>query len=232
MAEKRVEVGIPGFDKLIGGGFEDQSINLIAGGSGSGKSIFAVEFLLRGITKGEKVLYISFEEKKQDFYDNMSKFGWDLQKAEATGKFLFIEYSPEKVKMMLDEGGGAIETEVLKHKITRIVIDSISSFSLLFDEEQTRRKAILGLFDLIRKWNVTSLFTVQHTPTSKKDKELSYIEFEADSLILLYYLSVGSKRQRFVEILKMRGTDHSKNLHIFKIDKGGIKVGPDVNVKL
>jgi len=232
MEEKRVETGVPGFDNLVGGGFEDQSINLIAGGSGSGKSIFAVEFLLRGITKGEKVLYISFEEKKQDFYENMTKFGWDLQKAEATGKFLFIEYSPEKVKMMLEEGGGAIESTVLKHKVTRIVIDSVSSFSLLFDDEQARRKAILGLFDIIRKWNVTSLLTVQHTPTSEKDRGLSYVEFEADSLIFLYNLRIDSNRQRFIEVLKMRGTDHSKTMHIFKIDRGGIKVGPAVRVKV
>lgn len=232
MAEKRVITGIPGFDQLIGGGFEDQSINLIAGGSGSGKTIFALEFLLCGVAKGETVLYVTFEEKKKDFYENMAKFGWDLEKAEATGKFIFLEYSPEKVKMMLDEGGGAIESTVLKNNVSRIVIDSITSFSLLFDDEQSRRQAILGLFDIIRKWNVTTVLTVQHSPTGEKDKGLSYVEFEADSVILLYYLSTGSKRQRYIEVLKMRGTDHSKDMHAFNLGKKGIQIGPVANVKI
>lgn len=231
MGDKRVETGIPGFDKLIGGGFEDSSINLIAGGSGSGKTIFALEFLLYGVAKGERVLYVTFEEKKEDFYKNMAKIGWDLNKAEATGRFIFLEYSPEKVKMMLDEGGGAIESTVIKNKVTRMVVDSVSSFSLLFDDEQSRRQAILGFFDIIRKWDITTLLTVQHTPINKKDRGLSYVEFEADSVIFLYYVSTGTRRQRFIEVLKMRGTDHSRDIHAFKIGKSGIQIGPVASLK-
>jgi len=232
MAEKRVSTGILGFDTLINGGFDYHSINLVAGGSGSGKSIFALQFLLSGIKNRERVLYVTFEEKKKEFYDDMKQVGWDLEKAEKSGKFLFLEYSPEKVKMMLDEGGGAIESIVLKNKITRIVIDSISSFSLLFDGEQARRKAILGLFDIIRKWDVTTLLTVQHNPSSKKDHGgLSYVEFEADSIVLLYYVRTGPTRQRFLEVLKMRGTKHSKEMHSFTIDRG-INIGAVATVKI
>jgi circadian clock protein KaiC len=230
VAEKRVATGIPRFDAMIGGGFEIHSINLVAGGSGSGKSIFAVEYLLEGLKKGESVLYVTFEEKKEDFYENMKHLGWDLEKAEKTGKFLFLEYSPEKVKMMLDEGGGAIESTVYKNKVSRMVIDSVTSFALLFDDEQSRRQSVLGLFDIIRKWDCTTLLTVQHNPTNAKDRGLSYVEFEADSIILLYLASTGSQRRRYIEVLKMRGTRHSKELHIFKIDKG-IIVGPISTLK-
>lgn len=230
MKTKRVETNIPGFDTLIGGGFEDGSINLVAGGSGSGKSIFAMEFLLSGLKKGEPVLYITFEEKKDDFYKNMLDMGWDLNKAEATGKFIFLEYSPEKVKMMLDEGGGAVESTVLKNNIKRIVIDSITSFSLLFDDGQSKRKAILGLFDILRKWKSTVLLTVQYDPTDKDDDRITHLEFEADSLTLLYYLTSGGTRQRFVEVVKMRGTNHSKEVHAFKIDRG-IIIGPKASVR-
>ena len=143
----RVPTGIPGFDKLISGGFDYGSINLVVGGSGSGKTIFAMQFLIEGIKRGETVLYITFEESKQEFYENMLKFGWDLEKLENSGKFIFLEYSPEKVKMMLDEGGGAVESTVIKQKVKRMVIDSISSFSLLFEAEQEKRHSILALFD-------------------------------------------------------------------------------------
>jgi len=221
---KRARTGIPIFDKMIREGFERESINLIAGGSGSGKSIFAMHFLMEGIKKGEKGLYVTFEEKKEDFYENMKKFGWDLEKAEKEGKFIFLEYSPEKVKMMLDEGGGAIETIVLKYNIKRMVIDSITSFSLLFEDELSKRQATLGLFDIIRKWACTTLLTVQYNPSDKEDKGISSIEFEADSVTLLYFMNVGSKRERFIEVLKMRGTEHSTEIRSFSIGKG-IEIG-------
>jgi len=220
----RAGTGLPSFDKMVQGGFERNSINLIAGGSGSGKSIFALQYLMEGVKKGETVLYITFEEKKEEFYENMGKFGWNLQKLENSGKFIFLEYSPEKVKMMLDEGGGTVESIVLKNKIKRLVIDSITSFSLLFDDELSRRQSNLGLFDIIRKWDCTTLLTVQYDPLDKEDTGISSIQFEVDSITLLYYISIKNKRERFIEVLKMRGTNHSKELRSFEIKKG-IKIG-------
>jgi len=229
-AMKKAGTGILNFDKMIQKGFERNSINLIAGGSGSGKSIFALQFLIEGIKKGENVLYVTFEEKKEEFYD-MKKFGWDLQKEEKSGKFIFLEYSPEKVKMMLDEGGGAIETTVFKNQIKRMVIDSITSFSLLFENDLLKRQATSGLFDIIRKWDCTTLFTVQYNPSEKKSKGISSIEVGADSVILLYYVNINNKRERFIEVLKMRGTDHSKEIHSFEISKKGVKIGKKATIK-
>jgi len=217
---------------MVKGGFKRKSINLIVGGSGSGKTIFALKYLIEGVEKGENVLYVTFEEKKENFYENMSKLGIDLYKLEKTGKFIFMEYSPEKVKMMLDEGGGAIESLVLKNNIQRMVFDSITSFSLLFEDDFSKRQATLGLFDIIRKWKCTTLFTVQHNPSDKKDKEISSVEFESDSIILLYFKGIKGKRERFIEVLKMRGTKHSTEVHSFDIKKGGINIGKRMKIGL
>jgi len=227
---QRAGTGISGFDKMIKGGFERESINLITGGSGSGKTIFSLQFLLEGVRKGENCLYVTFEEKKEEFYANMKESGWDLEKAEKSGKFIFLEYSPEKVKMMLDEGGGAIETVIIKNNIKRMVIDSITSFSLLFPDDLSKRQANLGLFDMIRKWNCTTLFTVQHDPSSGKGKGIPTVEFEVDSITLLYYVNIKNKRERFIEVLKMKGTDHSKEIKSFEIKKG-IKIGSRARIK-
>ena len=127
----RIQTGVNKFDSLISGGFKQYSTNMIVGGSGSGKTIFATQFLMEGIKKGETCLYITFEEKKNKFYSNMAAFGWDLEKYEKQGKFIFLEYTPAKVKTMLEEGGGSIETTVLQNKVSRMVIDSITSFALL-----------------------------------------------------------------------------------------------------
>jgi len=218
----RINSGVPGFDSLIEGGFESESINLVVGGSGSGKTIFALQFLLEGVKKGESVLYVTFEEKKSEFYNNMKILGWDLEKLENSGKFFFLEYSPEKVKVTLEEGGGTIESLVLKNKVKRLVIDSITSFSFLFEGDFSKKQANLGLFDIINKWDCTTLLTVQSDPSKKESSQT--IDFEVDGIINLYFNRIGKKRQRVLEILKMRGTNHSKEMHAFEIKKGGITV--------
>ena len=218
----RIPTGITNFDSLIQGGFEKKSINLIVGGSGSGKSIFSTQFLMQGIRKGEKCLYITFEEKKEEFYGNMLEFGWDLTALETQGKFIFLEYTPEKVKTMLDEGGGIIESIVLTKKINRIVIDSVTSFELLFLEDIEKREAALSLFNMLRKWDCTSLLTYEGDPFKDKKAASRTLEFEVDSIILLYFVRLKKDRERFIEILKMRGTRHSRKIYPLSIEKTGV----------
>ena len=85
MAIKRIATGIPGLDNLIGGGFKEKSVNLVAGGPGTGKTIFALQFLLDGLKRGEAGIYITFEEKRRNIYEDVLEFGWDLEKYEKQG---------------------------------------------------------------------------------------------------------------------------------------------------
>jgi len=221
---EKVKTGIDKLDKLIQGGYKKNSINLLVGGSGSGKTIFATQFLMDGIKSGEKCLYITFEEKKGEFYSNMREFGWDLEELEKKGDFVFLEYTPEKVKTMLEEGGGIIENVVLRKKIKRIVIDSITSFALLFEEDLQKREAALSLFNMLRKWDITSLLTYEEDPSEEKGPSSKSMEFEADSIILLYFKRIKKQRERHLEILKMRGTKHSLTVHPISITNKGIKL--------
>ena len=104
---KRVPVGIPNFDKLIEGGFKEKSINVVAGGAGTGKTIFSTQFLVTGALKcNEPGIYFSFEENKDKFFDDMERFGWDLGKLEKKNKFIFLQYTPEKVEEVVQSGSG------------------------------------------------------------------------------------------------------------------------------
>jgi len=222
---KRVSTGIENLDKITEGGFEKNSTNLIVGGSGNGKSIFALQFLLEGIKQGENVLYVSFEEKKGEIYSNMLEIGWDLEKYEKEEKFFFLSYTAEKVRTMLEEGGGDIETIVLTKKIQRIAIDSITTFMVLFDKEVDMREKALSLFSLLRSWTCTSLLVYERDPLVDRKHSSRILEFEADSLILLYFTRVKSKRERFLEVYKMRGTEHSTDIFPYTISKDvGISV--------
>jgi circadian clock protein KaiC len=218
---EKISTGVKNLDKLTDGGFVKSSINMITGGTGTGKSIFAIQFLIEGLRKGEACLYISFEEKKEEVYTNMSRLGWDLEKYENQEKFFFLEYTPEKVKTMLEEGGGEIETIVLTKNINRIGIDSITAFISLFTKEAEKRDSTLSLLDLLRKWTSTVLLTYEKDPSIEK-KTSSMLEFEVDSIITLYSLRLKNKREKFLEVFKMRGTKHSTEIYPFSIEKGGI----------
>ncbi len=225
---ERMSTGIANLDKIIEGGLEKNSTNLLVGGSGNGKSIFATQFLMEGVRNGETVLYVAFEEKKKEFYSNMLELGWDLEKAEKSGKFFFLSYTPEKIRTMLEEGGGDIETLVLTKGIKRIAIDSITAFVMLFDRDVEMREKTLALFSLLRSWTCTSLLIYERDPLIDKKQSSRILEFEADSLILLYFTRIKKERERFLEIYKMRGTNHSTNIFPYNIRSG---VGINVSAK-
>jgi len=217
---ERVSTGIEYLDKLIEGGFEKNSTNLVIGDTGSGKTIFGVQFLLEGIKKKEKGLFITFEETKKEFYENMKNLGFDLEKLKED--FYFLEYSPEKVKTMIEEGGGAIETLIIDKKIKRVVIDSMNSFGLLFQNDLEKKEALISLFRMLKKWDCTVLLIYGKSEESKGDYDI--IELESDSIIDLHYVREGKERKRYMEIIKMRGTKHPFKMYYFVVEKGGIKI--------
>jgi circadian clock protein KaiC len=227
----RIPSGIPGLDPLIEGGFKKGSTILVSGRAGSGKTIITLSFLMEGIKSGETVMYLTFEENKGQLYDDMLTFGWDLAQLEKEGRFLFLQYTPEQVKKVLSEGGGIVETMVTKQKVSRIVIDSITSFTLLYQDELSKKQAALGLFGLIEGWGCTALVTSQDS-NEDEDKITASLEFEADGIIFVYNVRKGAVRERAIEIFKMRGTKHPSNTFSFEINNKGVLLHHDKNVSL
>lgn len=225
---ERIPIGIKNLNEMIGGGLQKNSTNLVVGGAGSGKTIFAMQFLMEGLKRNEKCLYISFDEKKDFFYTNMKEIGWDLANEEKKGNFFFLEYTPQKVKIMLEEGGGIIENLVLSKKITRIVIDSITSFLFLFKEEIEEREATLSLINLLSKWDTTTIITYEGDPSRENKTILKtssrILELESDSIVLFYFLRNKGERERYLEILKVKGVKHPTGIFPFTIEKGGLNV--------
>jgi KaiC/GvpD/RAD55 family RecA-like ATPase len=155
----------------------------------------------------------------------MKEFGWDLEKYEKKGMFSFLKYSPEQVKKILTEGGGIVESIIEKTKAKRIVVDSITSFALLYGDELTKKEASLALFELIEKWGCTGLMTSQDV--SKDGIFLSTaLEFEVDGIILIYHARKKGFRVRAMEILKMRGTKIPEKTFKLEITDKGIVIDP------
>ena len=225
----RIPSGIPGFDKIVEGGLKKGSINLVCGGAGSGKTTFAVQFLMEGIKGGEPGIYITFEERKEKLYDDILEFGWDLQKYEEMGLFKFLVYAPEQIKRVLVEGGGTIDAIITQMRAKRLVIDSITSFALLFQDELTQKESSLALFELINRWGCTAILTSQAVQLSPEDLT-AQLQFEVDSIIILYHFKSKGVRSRAIEVLKMRGTRTPEKTIKLEIGKGGITIDPSVIV--
>lgn len=226
----RIPTGIPGLDEVIEGGLKRDSVTLIGGCSGSGKTILAMQFLVNGILKSnEPCVYVTFEEGKEEVYEDMLRFGWDLAELERQGKFAFIRYTPEQVGKVLKTGGGVIRDIVDQIKAKRVVIDSISAFTLLHKGELEKREACLDLFKILRKWACTTLVVGQYYAAEERH-ESTAVEFEVDGIIWLYNIKKEDIRVRAIEVFKMRGTKHSAKIFPFEITDRGVTIYPEQSV--
>jgi len=220
----RVKTGIPGLDQLIGGGFERNNSIVVKGTSGVGKTIFAVQYLYAGATDyGEPGMYLSFAESKEAIYQQSALFGWDLARLEKERKFVFARYEPHEIKDIVTSGGGSIRDMIESSGIKRLVIDSLSVYLLLFENEYEANRSVLELFEMLHGLNCTTLVTSEDplTPSSAPSGRMGFL---TDGIIHLYNIRKGQKRIRAIEVVKMRNTTHTTELCSFDITRKGIVI--------
>lgn len=226
---ERVPIGIKGLDESMEGGFIRNSINLLAGSPGSGKSIFGMQYLFNGITKyDEPGVYITFEERKDKFIQNLKNFDWGLEDLEKKKKLLIVSLSPKEVHKAITKKSFYLKYNAVKKiNAKRIVIDSISAYSLLFSNDMEKRKAHINLFEMLRNWGCTTLLLAEYDVEEHKGSPL---DFEVDSILWLYNFKQQEVRTRAIEIYKMRGSKHSTKTFPLEIKEKGIVVYPEQEV--
>ena len=133
-AVEKIATGISSFDIIAKGGLPRNRTTLISGTAGSGKTIFAVQFLAAGIMEGEPGVFVTFEESAADIRKNMMSFGWDLATWEAEGKLAFVDASPDPMVDSVEAGSfdlGAllarVQHAVRKVKAERVAVDSLGA---------------------------------------------------------------------------------------------------------
>lgn len=235
MKVERVRTGITGFDELVEGGFLRNRIILLTGNPGSGKTIFAMQFLYNGAVKfGEPGIYVTLEEEVRDLQRDMGRFGWDLKAAEEQKKLLVLR-SP--IPFEVGEEGVKIDDLLERiHKVTleinakRIVIDSIVGLGLQYQTIYSLRRDLLRLSALLRDLDLTSLLITEWPIGSRRPTRFGVEEFVAQGVIVLHYISQNFKFFRCVEIRKMRGTKHNPDLNSLRITDEGMVVTPGVPI--
>jgi KaiC/GvpD/RAD55 family RecA-like ATPase len=219
----RVPTGIPGFDELIQGGFNEKSVNLLAGGPGCGKSIFCMQFLWNGLTKyNQNGVFISFEEAIDDLRKDALEFGWDFAKYESEGKFKFIYFQPYEVTGINEEIRRIVNEVNAKH----VVIDSSTVYGMALDKTFDIRKGLFELCSNLKMMNCVSILTteIQEGSTTLKHSHFGVEEFLADSIILLSFESMGGEFSRSLMVRKMRRTKNDEDIHPLEINSTGVVV--------
>jgi len=229
LAMYRTPSGIPGFDDLVEGGFEKGSVILVVGIPGSGKTIFALQFLHNGAANfQEPGLFITFAESKESIYRHALSFGWDFAELEKKKMFQLLQFKPHQVTGLIEEGGGAIKDEIRSMGAKRLVIDSITAYSMLFKDEYQQREGIVSFIERLHEWECTSMIISEMPPMVSETREGS-IGFLSDAIIALHYSKPQKSLSRIhsLEILKMRGTRHSTRLCALSFENDGLVVHAD-----
>jgi circadian clock protein KaiC len=223
---ERVKTGIKGLDEMLGGGFPRHAANLVEGAPGTGKSTLGMQYIYNGITQyNEPGLILSFEEFPQQYYADAAKFGWDFPALEQAGKLKVILSSPEVSQIDLEKVGGMVEVAANEMGVRRILIDSITQFRRLTKDQVELRSMVYRFINGLKREGLTSLFTFESSALLGESLEdNSSIAFIADTVILLRYVEIESAIQKALFVLKMRGSDHAKDIRQFEITSKGLVV--------
>ncbi|MEM5798173.1 MAG: ATPase domain-containing protein [Candidatus Aenigmatarchaeota archaeon] len=220
---QRIKSGIPGFDELVGGGIPKNQLLLITGTSGTGKTIFCMQYLNFGAKGNEPGVYLSFEEPAEYIRQNASVFGWDFNALEKKRKIAIMRYDPYRIEDVID----ILESTIKEIGATRVAIDSISALGLYVKDRAELRRMIFDISLLLRRLGCTALIVSEIVPGSPGLSRYGVEEFVADSVIVFYYERVESQFLRAIQVWKMRGSPHSQKMHPYHIDKNGIRILPE-----
>ncbi|VVC04022.1 Circadian clock protein kinase KaiC [Candidatus Bilamarchaeum dharawalense] len=244
-----VKTGVVGLDKLLDGGYPDNSIILISGGTGTGKTILSLQFLLQGFLQKERGMFITFEQSKDKIIDQCARFGWDFEKYEKQNLFRIVTMEDIGIANILTQ----MKSNIEEFKPQRMVVDSITFMSLsaysakrLIDLDRTTmvelyeasrensvssefdglivRKLLIDFVKILQKRKINTLLTSEIPRESVWLSRDTFSEYACDGVLLLKSVAMGTDLHRAIEIVKMRNTKMKGGVYGFDFQKNGIKV--------
>jgi circadian clock protein KaiC len=233
----KTPTGISGLDEITNGGFPKGRPVLICGGAGCGKTLFAAQFLVKGITDyNEPGVFMSFEESARDLSQNFKSLGFDLEKLKAEKKLridhVYIERSEIEETGEYDLEGLFIRLNYAIDAVgaKRVVLDTIESLFSGMENMALLRSEIRRLFRYLKEKGVTAIITGERGESSLTRQGLE--EYVSDCVILLDFRVIEQIATRRLRIVKYRGSIHGTNEYPFLIDENGISVIPVTSLKL
>ncbi|MEM0091006.1 MAG: KaiC domain-containing protein [Saccharolobus sp.] len=217
----RLSTGIPDFDKLVEGGIPQGFFVALTGEPGTGKTIFSLHFIARGLKDGDPCIYVTTEESRESIIRQASQFKWNFEEylekkliiidalmREKEDKWSLTNVTPEEMVNKVIEA-----KQKLGYGKARLVIDSVSA--LFLDKPAMARKISYYLKRVLNKWNFTIYATSQYAITTSQAFGFG-VEHVADGIIRFRRTIKNGELHRYIIIEKMRQTDHDK--HLWEID--------------
>lgn len=219
--ERRVPMGIPGLDDMLGGGLPVGYSLLLVGPSGSGKTIFATEFLAEGIRRGEPGVIAAFEKSPSQLLGNKRLYSMIQD-----GKVGVID--TRSLDLSIDETLHDLIQMINRMQAKRVVIDSLSGFELALAPEFSEdfRGSLYRMIAELTDMGVTILMTSE---LEDRYTDLRFSPFGsaflADAIVVQRYVEIAGQFKRVFSVVKVRGSQHSKDIRLFDITDEGIMVG-------
>ena len=213
--------GIPGLDDLIEGGFYPKSTIVLLGSSGTGKSTFAVQFLMEGIEQGEQALYVTLEEPPEQIMHEAELMGFDLRKYYEKSLF-FIHLKGKNFKKMIEEQLPQLVKARADYNIpTRVVIDPMTPVIWATQDKLEQRELIGKLFYTLKELGVVLCTVEEHSrPGETIGEDVLLPIYLSDGAIHLEYYPIGGAFNRTLKILKIRGVHHGEGVYPYLFARG------------
>lgn len=226
----RISTGVPGLDEMMDGGIPTGDSVLVAGPSGSGKSVLATQFIAEGAKQGEAGVLVVFEEHPKEYLHRAEGLGFEVREMIEAGMLEALYLRP--LDLSPDETLHEIREAVKRVGARRVVIDSMSGFELALAPtfRADFRESLYRLIGALTGLGITVLTTMEVIQGEDGLRFTSnVISFLADDLISLRYVEVDRKLKKVVAVVKMRGSQHSKAFREFDITGRGFVVGGDLD---
>jgi circadian clock protein KaiC len=222
---KRLSIGIPELDQMMGGGIPEGDSVLVAGPSGTGKSILGTQFIAEGIRQKEPGIVIVFEERPQEYTGRAASLGMDLREGANEG-FEVIYLRP--LDLSVDETMQEILDAIRRLGAKRLVIDSLAGFEMALAPgfREDFRESLYRMIFALTGIGVTILSTLELDNSFNEFSLSSYsISFLTDDLIRLRYVEMEGQLRKILMVVKMRGGCHCKDIREYDITSSGLVIG-------
>lgn len=219
----RITSGNQVLDEMCGGGFFRDSVILVSGATGTGKTLTVTQFISGGALNGERCLLFAFEESREQLFRNARGWGLDFHKLEESGHLRVICTYPEVAG--LEDHLVSMKAEIGDFKPNRVAVDSLSALERV-GSIKGFREFVIGLTSFIKHHEMAGLFTAT-TPTLLGGASVTeaHISTITDSILLLRYVEMYGVMRRGMTVLKMRGSMHDKEIREVSIDSTGMHIG-------
>ena len=231
--QRRVQTGVPGFDRLVEGGLFEGRLYVVSGPPGSGKTTFSTQFLVKGALQGKTCFFLSMHETKQELVNDMSRYEFGLERAgDRGGRIEFLNVFSEEAKRILFRSANssaqsnpdALAKRIVSfadsQDVDRVVVDSMMMLEHFFKDAE---EDVSRFLTRLKKADATVILISEMTDPSAYTKE----HYLGHGVIFLHnYLGAGGM-QRGIQIAKMRGTAIDCDIRPVKFTENGMEVDPD-----